>query len=101
RNDLFDLFRSTGLTSAFLNDARKIHVGALARAEAEALLRERLAEADRVRVAYELGGGFPAALGGLAPRRAGGRGASWRGGRAVRGGGLRRSSGCGGGIWIP
>jgi hypothetical protein len=64
-HDLFDLFHSTGLTSAFLNDARKIHVGDLERAEAEALLRERVPQPERVRFAYELGGGFPAALGWL------------------------------------
>lgn len=70
-HDLFDLFQSTGLTSAFLNDARKIHVGALSRAEAEAFLRERVQVSERVRFASELGGGFPAVLGWLSEHLAG------------------------------
>ena len=63
RLDLFDQFVTTGLTSAFLNDApRKIHVGGMSRADAEGLLREHVKDAFRVGFAWEVAGGFaPAA----------------------------------------
>jgi hypothetical protein len=66
--DLFGMFCTTGLTSAFLNDARKIRVGALSRAEAEEFLRERGVDlAERV-FAYDLAGGHPSALSEVARR---------------------------------
>ena len=58
RRDLFDQFVLTGLTSAFLNDARKIHVGAMSRTDAEMLLRKYVVDAFRVWFAWEVAGGF-------------------------------------------
>ncbi len=60
--DLFDQFVTTGLTSAFLNDARKIHMGAMSRADAETLLRVYVKDTFRVAFAWEVAGGFPPAL---------------------------------------
>ena len=71
--DLFEMFQLTGLTSAFLNDARKIHVGALSRAEAERLLEERTGRSTHVEWAWEIAGGIPPALGWVADRLAEGR----------------------------
>jgi hypothetical protein len=71
--DLFEVFQLTGLTSAFLNDARKIHVGALSRAEAERFLEERTGSSVHGAWAWEVAGGIPPALGLLADRLAEGR----------------------------
>jgi hypothetical protein len=68
--DLFELFLTTGLTSAFLNDARKIHVGAMARPEAEAFLREYVKDTFRVGWAWEVAGGLLPALKWLGPKLA-------------------------------
>jgi hypothetical protein len=58
KRDLFDQFVTTGMTSAFLNDARKIYVGALSRADGERLLREYVKDSFRVGFAWEVAGGF-------------------------------------------
>lgn len=68
--DLFDQFVTTGLTSAFLNDARKIHVGAMSRADAEVLLREYVKDAFRVGFAWEVAGGFAPLLKWVGPKLA-------------------------------
>ncbi len=70
--DLFDQFVTTGLTSAFLNDARRIHVGALSRADAETLLREYVSDAFRVGFAWEVAGGFAPLLKWVGPKLAAG-----------------------------
>jgi len=72
-HDLFDLFVMTGLTSAFLNDARKIHVGALSRAEAARFVEERTGGPTHTAWACELAGGFPPALGWIVDRLVEGR----------------------------
>lgn len=64
-DDLFGAFESTGLTSRFLNDARKIYAGALSEADAKKFLLDRMGDAARVQAAYDLVGGFPAPLGWL------------------------------------
>jgi len=69
--DLFDLYRSTGLTSAFLNDARRIRLGALSPAEAGYWLRERgVRDESRVALGIELAGGVAPALVWMAHRLA-------------------------------
>jgi hypothetical protein len=72
-HDLFEVFQKTGLTSTFLNDARKIHVGALSRREAERFLEKRIGSAEHVGWAWEVAGGVPPALGWIAARLASGR----------------------------
>lgn len=70
QRDLFDLFLTTGLTSAFLNDARKIHLGAMSRGDAEGLLREYVKDAFRVAFAWDVTGGFAPALKWVGPKLA-------------------------------
>lgn len=68
--DLSDLFQATGLTSQFLGDAQQLRVGALPREEAEAQLREHMSDVFRLRSAWYIAGGFPAALKWIGPKMA-------------------------------
>jgi predicted MPP superfamily phosphohydrolase len=66
--DLQSLFDESGLNSAFLNDARRVPVGALSREDAEDLSRKAGVSPEHVAWCWELAGGFAPALGWLADR---------------------------------